>query len=230
MLYTFIRNSGNRKTGPLPVTYNLRDTCPPGCALYRAGCYGEDFHTRMSWDMVPTRGAPVQQLAGHIQSLPPGQVWRFAVVGDLPGKGEAVDAHALGLIVKANRGRRGFTYTHKHQPEALKWVRHANNWGFTINLSADNAGHADQLADTGAGPVAAVVPMDTPKVSHTPAGRLIVVCEAQTREEITCESCGNFEPWCSRADRDFIVGFRAHGSKAKQTDKLARRVIPILKG
>jgi len=72
--------------------------------------------------------------------------------------------------------------------------------------------------------------MDTPKVSHTPAGRLIVVCEAQTREEITCESCGNFEPWCSRADRDFIVGFRAHGSKAKQTDKLARRVIPILKG
>ena len=43
MLYTFIRNSGNRKTGPLPVTYNLRDTCPPGCALYRAGCYGEDF-------------------------------------------------------------------------------------------------------------------------------------------------------------------------------------------
>jgi len=228
MLYTFIRNSGNRKTGPLPVTYNLRDTCPPGCALYRAGCYGEDFHTRMSWDKVPERGAPVQQLAGHIQSLPPGQVWRFAVVGDLPGKGEAVDAHALGLIVKANQGRRGFTYTHKHQPEALKWVKHANSWGFTINLSADNAGHADKLAATGAGPVVAVVPMDTPKVSHTPAGRLIVVCEAQTREEITCESCGNFSPWCSRADRDFIVGFRAHGSKAKQTDKLARKVIPIL--
>ena len=151
-------------------------------------------------------------------------------MGDLPGKGEAVDAHALGLIVKANRGRRGFTYTHKHQPEALKWVKHANSWGFTINLSADNAGHADQLAATGAGPVAAVVPMDTPKVSHTPAGRLIVICEAQTREEITCESCGNFEPWCSRADRDFIVGFRAHGSKAAQTDKLARKVIPILKG
>ena len=57
MLYTFIRNSGNRKTGPLPVTYNLRETCPPGCALYRAGCYGEDFHTRMSWDKVPQRGA-----------------------------------------------------------------------------------------------------------------------------------------------------------------------------
>jgi hypothetical protein len=109
-------------------------------------------------------------------------------------------------------------------------VRHANSWGFTINLSADNAGHADKLANTGAGPVVAVVPIDTPKVSHTPAGRLIVVCEAQTREEITCESCGNFEPWCSRADRDFIVGFRAHGSKAQQTDKLARKVIPILKG
>jgi hypothetical protein len=72
--------------------------------------------------------------------------------------------------------------------------------------------------------------MNTPKTSHTPAGRLIVVCEAQTREEITCESCGNFEPWCSRSGRDFIVGFRAHGSKAKQTDKLARKVIPILKG
>jgi hypothetical protein len=152
------------------------------------------------------------------------------VAGDLPGQGETIDAYQLGEIVKANRGRRGFTYTHKHHPDALLWIRHANAWGFTINLSADDAGHADQLAKTNAGPVACIVPTDTPEISYTPEGRQIVICQAQTREGATCESCGNFNPWCSRTDRAFIVGFRAHGSKAKQTDAKARRVIPILKG
>jgi len=182
----------------------------------------------MSWDKVPTRGVPIDQLAGHIRSLPPRQLWRHNVAGDLPGAGETVDAYELGEIVRANIGRRGFTYTHKHRPQAIKWAQHATAWGFTVNLSADDAGHADRLSAHGL-PVACIVPSDTPKLSYTPEGRRIVVCEAQTREESTCENCGNFDAWCSRADRDFIVGFRAHGTRAKRTDQLARRVIPIVK-
>jgi hypothetical protein len=148
------------------------------------------------------------------------------VAGDLPGAGETVDAAALGEIVAANAGRRGFTYTHKKSPDALHWAGHATRWGFTVNLSADDAGEADALAEAAAGPVVAIVPTDTPEKSYTPAGRTIIVCPAQSRDGVTCETCG----LCAIADRTVIIGFRAHGSRARVTDAKARRVIPILKG
>jgi hypothetical protein len=101
----------------------------------------------------------------------------------------------------------------------------ATQWGFTVNLSADDAGDADALAELNAGPVVAIVPIDTPEKSFTPAGRVIVVCPAQTRDNVTCATCG----LCARADRAVIVGFRAHGTRARVTDAKARRVIQFRK-
>lgn len=225
MKYHFIRQSGNSKTGPIPVTYSERETCPPSCPHYRADCYAEDFYTRMAWDKVPARGGTLAELCASIEALPAGQLWRMNVAGDLPGQGEDLDPVALGEIVRANIGRRGFTYTHKKSPDALHWVAHANAWGFTVNLSADDAGDADALAETGAGPVCAIVPSDTPEKSYTPAGRTIIVCPAQTRDHVSCSTCG----LCARADRQVIIGFRAHGTRARVTDAKARRVIPIAK-
>ena len=227
MQYHYIPKSANSKTGPIPVTYSQRETCPESCPHYRTDCYAEDFYTRMVWDRVPQRGAPLETLCANIAALPAGTLWRHNVAGDLPGAGESIDAAALGEIVRANAGRRGFTYTHKTtSAENLEWIAHANTWGFTVNLSADDAGHADELADTGAGPVCAIVPMDTPEHSTTPAGRRIVVCPAQTRDDVTCATC----QLCQRAQRAVIVGFRAHGTRAKITDSKARRVIPIIRG
>jgi len=220
-----IKKSSNIKTGPIPTTYASRETCPPSCPHIGADCYAEAYHTRLAWKRADT-AADIATTARFIQAMPEGQLWRHAVAGDLWGKGEAVDAHALGEIVKANEGRRGFTYTHKKTPEALKWIKHANAWGFTINLSADDAGEADTLAALGVAPVVCIVPMDTPASSTTPQGRPITVCPAQTREYMTCAIC----QMCQKADRKSIIGFRAHGQKAKITDQRARRVIPISKG
>ena len=225
MKYHFILKSANSKTGPIPVTYSQRETCPQSCPHYRADCYAEDYYTRMSWDKVAERGGDLGQLCASIEALPAGQLWRFNVAGDLPGAGEEVDAAALGAIVRANIGRRGFTYTHKKTPEALYWAQCANDWGFTVNLSADDAGEADALANVSRSPLTCIVPMDTPEKTETPEGRTIIVCPAQTRDDITCATCG----LCARADRRVIIGFRAHGSRARVTDALARRVIPILK-
>ena len=222
----FIKQSANSKTGPIPVTYSQRETCPESCPHYRADCYAEDYYTRLSWDKVAARGGSLGQLCESVAALPAGQLWRFNVAGDLPGAGETVDAAALGQIVAANAGRRGFTYTHKKSPDALHWAGHATRWGFTVNLSADDAGEADLLAEADAGPVVAIVPTDTPEKSYTPAGRTIIVCPAQSRDGVTCETCG----LCAMADRTVIIGFRAHGSRARVTDAKARRVIPILKG
>lgn len=225
MRYHFIPQSSNRKTGPIPVTYSERGTCPPSCPHYRADCYAEDFYTRMSWDKVPVRGGTLEELTRSISALPEGQLWRHNVAGDLPGEGEEVDPVALGEIVRANIGRRGFTYTHKKSAEAIEWAQHATRWGFTVNLSADDAGEADSLAETGL-PVCAIVPMDTPEKTETPQGRTIIVCPAQSREDVDCSSCG----LCARADRRVIIGFRAHGTRARVADAKARRVIPIVKG
>lgn len=218
----FIRESSNRKTGPIPVTYSERDTCPASCPHYRADCYAEDYYTAMNWNKVPARGDNLSDLCEKIAALPEGQLWRHNVAGDLPGRGETVDAAALGEIVRANIGKRGFTYTHKKSADAVMWARHATNWGFTVNLSADDAGEADALAAHGL-PLVCIVPMDTPEKTTTPGGLPIVVCPAQTRDDKTCADCG----LCARADRAVIVGFRAHGTRAKIADQKSRRVIPI---
>lgn len=215
----FVKKSSNSKTGKIPVTYSERGTCPPSCPHYREDCYAEDFYTRLAWDKVPARGLPVESLCEKIRALPDGQLWRHNVAGDLPGAGESIDRAALAAIVEANKGRRGFTYTHKTRANHnLSIIESANDAGFTINLSADNLAHADMLADKSNAPIAAIVPMDHPEKSVTPKGRRVIVCPAQTRDNVTCESCG----LCALSWRGFIVGFRAHGTKAKRADAIAR--------
>ena len=103
MKYQFVKKSANVKTGPIPVTYSARETCPPSCPHYRADCYAEDYYTRMTWDKVPARGGDIGALCGHVANLPAGQLWRHNVAGDLPGTGETVDPVQLGQIVAAFR-------------------------------------------------------------------------------------------------------------------------------
>ena len=218
----FVAKSANAKTGPLPVAYAERASCPPSCAHYRTSCYAEGGPARLAWNRADD-GASWRQLCAAVAELPAGQLWRYAVAGDLPGRGERVNVGELRQLVAANAGRRGFTYSHKRAPAALAAIRAANAAGFVVNLSADDVGQADELAATGAGPVAVVLPIDAPERSTTPAGRPIVVCPAQTRDGVTCASC----QLCARADRAVIVGFRAHGARARAAGERARRVIPL---
>jgi hypothetical protein len=138
----------------------------------------------------------------------------------LPGEGERIDVAALEELVQANDGRRGFTFTHKRPrtwPE-LAAIRDANRRGFTINLSADTLEEADKLAALGVGPVAVVVASDAPETSRTPAGRTVIVCREQTREGVTCASCG----LCAAPTRRAIVAFRAHGNRMRLVNELVR--------
>ena len=111
--------------------------------------------------------------------------------GDLPGLGENIDAHALGQLTRANNGRKGFTYTHKHSTESNREaIRSANTNGFTVNLSANTLAHADELAEINCGPVVVVLPSDQIANTTTPAGRKVVICPATVRDDITCATCG----------------------------------------
>jgi hypothetical protein len=130
----------------------------------------------------------------------------------LPGQGDTLDRVALEKIVRANRGRRGFTYTHKLSD--LDAIREATKQGFTVNASADSVALADRYYSQDL-PVTVVIPRDAPEVTYTPEGVRVVVCPAQTRQDVTCQSCG----LCAVADRRVIVGFRAHGTGAGKIEK-----------
>jgi hypothetical protein len=134
----------------------------------------------------------------------------------LPGLGEDIDATALSGLVKANQGRRGWTYTHKHTTAANRdAIRAANANGFTVNLSANSLAHADELASYDCGPVAVVLPSDQNENTVTPEGRKVVICPATQRDNVTCASCG----LCQK-QRGAIVGFPAHGASAKKVSAL----------
>jgi hypothetical protein len=116
-------------------------------------------------------------------------------------------------LVHANIGKRGFTYSHYRDADSLAWIGHANAWGFTVNLSANDLADADTLADTGAGPVVCVLPSTQTTNTTTPAGKRVVVCPATQREDVSCASC----QLCQR-QREVIVGFPAHGTRKRVID------------
>jgi len=206
--------SANAKTGPIPVSTTDRATCPIDCAV-RSACYAAAGPLALHWAAVSTgqRGQLWPEFVAAVAALPAGQLWRHNQAGDLPGDGRTVDPVALGQLVAANRGRRGFTYSHYRDRESLRWIGHANAWGFTINLSANDLADADRLADTGAGPVVVVLPSTQTENTTTLAGRRVVVCPATQRDDVSCATC----QLCQR-QRSTIVGFPAHGTRRRVID------------
>jgi hypothetical protein len=229
MRYHLTLKSSNAKTGKIPVSTSARETCPPECPLL-GDCYGSSgYHLRMHWDKVSKgeRGVEWGEFLEQIRAIPEGSLWRHNQVGDLPGEGSKIDARKLGELTLANRGKRGWTYTHKpvlsgeHAQSNQEAIRKANKGGFTVNLSANNPQHADELAKLGIAPVCVILPRDAERGSRTPEGRRIVTCPAQVREDTDCSRCG----LCAKAERKgVIVGFLAHGANARKVEQLTGNV------
>lgn len=205
--------SSNAKTGPIPVSTTEASTCPPSCPWRERVCYAKHGPLGLHWKAVSERrrGMPWPAFCDAIAALPEGTLWRHNQSGDLPGHGAEINREELRALVAANRGKQGFTYTHKRGGVNLALIREANAAGFTVNLSADTLADADTLAETGAGPVCVVLPAGVSENTETPAGRRVVICPATQREGITCESCR----LCAKASRTVIIGFPAHGSGRK---------------
>ena len=216
----FTPRSSNAKIGPIPATVTERKTCPPTCPFYDAGCYAGVGPVSWHWKKVTNgqRGDNWAALCESIAALPAGQLWRHNVAGDLPGDGVTIDQKALGELVRANMKKRGFTYTHyPTTSDNLDAVRVANLHGFTINLSANNLDHADELASHAVAPVVVVLPEDAPKSLTTPQGHKVATCPA-TYSDTNCKEC----QLCQRGDRAVIVGFPAHGAQKRAADVIAR--------
>lgn len=220
------RESKNVKTGPIPVTMTDRDSCPTSCSLRERGCYAEESrNSRIHWSRISKYGMSWADFLAHVRALPPGQLWRHNEAGDLPGIGDAIDKTKLLSLVEANRGRRGFTFTHKPLKGNRQLIKTAVRNGFTINLSADSIAQADTLFKTGL-PVTVVVPASWPsRATRSPGGNIVVVCPAQRRDDMTCATC----KLCAIPDRGLIVAFRAHGLRKALVSEIvkSKRAIPV---
>lgn len=228
----FTLKSRNAKTGPIPVSTTDRSSCPDTCPFQGAGCYADNGPLGGLWSAVTNAGplgrakngrAYIQTTdwAGYcasVAALPDGQTWRANQAGDWPHQGGRIDAPMLRALVEANKGKRGFTYTHHlpHMGENAALIAEANAGGFTVNLSANSPAHADQLAALDIAPVTVVLPADQSANSTTPAGRKIVVCPATQRDDVSCATC----KLCAR-QRDFIIGFPAHGARKRAASAIA---------
>ncbi|CAB4136020.1 hypothetical protein UFOVP296_5 [uncultured Caudovirales phage] len=210
--------SNNAKTGPIPVTTSEEKTCPASCPL-KGGCYAKSGPLALHWRRVSSgeRGISWDELCGEVARFPVGQLWRHNQAGDLPGEGEEVNVAQLRQLVEANRGRKGFTYSHKSSPSALLAIAEANLGGFTINLSANNLSHADELLASGAGPVVVILPSDTTRNTTTPKGARVIICPATQREGVTCASC----TLCQKSARAYVIGFPAHGTGKRKASAIA---------
>ncbi len=217
MNYHLTLKSANAKTGPIPVSTTSAATCPNACPFKKSGCYADGGPLALHWAKVTdgTRGTDLESFCASIAKLPAGSLWRHNQAGDLPGIGDSIDPIALSALVVANAGKRGFTYTHKRMDVAsnVAAVRDANAGGFTVNLSANNLHHADELASLNVGPVVVVVASDQSSNTTTPAGRKVVICPATIRDDVSCATC----QMCQRQERP-IIGFPAHGASVKKAN------------
>ncbi len=218
--FHFTRVSANSKTGPIPVITSSKSTCPTVCPLKGNGCYAEYGPLGMHWHQVSigNRGVTLGEICGLIGKLPKHQLWRWGQAGDLPGDQHEIDEVGLNQLIRANANRDGFAFTH-YDPSVgcnAAAILAANTNGFTVNLSANNLAHADELAAMDVGPVVVVLPTDATKPTKTPGGRHVSVCPATVRDDIQCANCGI----CAVATRKAIIGFPAHGTGAAKAQQI----------
>jgi hypothetical protein len=222
----------NKKTGPIPVSTTTAKTCPPSCPFNnKNGCYAESGPVAIHWKKITSgeRGVNWKEFCQQVSELPDGQLWRHNQAGDLGGEGEIINERQLALLVKANKNKRGFTFTHKsvigsNEEKTIKnnreLIRRANKNGFTINVSANNLRDADDKADLNIGPVVSVLPSEVKnKTLFTPKGRKVIVCPATYKDGMDCSKCR----LCSIATRSVIIGFPAHGAMKGRVDKVLNK-------
>jgi hypothetical protein len=217
------RFSRNVKTGPIPVSTTSRSTCPPTCGFFEE-CYAKYGNLSVHWRRVDNGARSIGWTAfcDEISRLPRRQLWRHNQAGDLPGNGVVIDEAAMRQLIEANRGKRGFTFTHYPlTPHNVNMLRLAKRSGFTVNVSCDSLSDSDRIGKSFDLPRAVMLPStEKRKVFRRPNGDKVLVCPATYRDDMQCMNCGIcYEPSADRA----VIGFPAHGTKKRVIDlKLIR--------
>jgi hypothetical protein len=215
-----VPRSGNTKTGPLPVTYRPMTTCPPGCPFLPGGAHGGCYGTGRLFASAKYRSGTVDVETAvwrvRLGMDPAARYLRDRVVGDVVTPAGDIDRDYLAAIAEIATANNliPFGYTHAWGRFAGDDVAWLHSLGYVMNASTETLAQAERAAALGM-PVTIV---DDEMPEGTPiAGQRLITCPAQTRDDITCATCG----LCAKADRATIIRFRPHGT----AEQRARRAI-----
>ena len=218
MTLKYSLSAGNSKTGAMLLVRSPRSTCPDSCGLKGNGCYAENFPLVLHWVKQETTGVDFATVLYAVRTLPKDSLWRLFEAGDFEPSSEnpeLISSQQVISLIAANKGKRGFGYTHYPVLPNLEAFQLMNSSGLTINVSADTFEQAAVYFSLGL-PTVVVVSEKFPKDSVV-EGMRVVVCPNQSVKKPNgkkplCLDC----QLCQVADRDYIIGFRAHGTKARK--------------
>ena len=213
------QRSGNEKIGKVSTTYQATTHCVD-CPLKAArACYAEHgmvgFHTRKLAAAVRAAHASPKRSAQHeargIDALrAQGQGLRIHTSGDCPTTEAAEIVADAAERFMARGGGRAWSYTH-----AWRRVSRKAWGGVSVLASVENLRDAARAMRKGWA-VARVVPKFDSDKAWNEGGMRWIPCPAQTRDDVTCESCRLC--WDDVKLRAIGAGiaFEAHGSAHKK--------------
>jgi hypothetical protein len=234
-LVHFTPQSGNAKTGNIPVTYRPMKTCATDCTFlpesYAAelvaaglrdpsipaagGCYGTGriFGMAKKYAATVTVGEVRAKLSKAAKSA---RFLRDRVVGDVMTESGQIDheyiENVAALAIEADLIP--FGYTHAWPKMTREDVAQIAATGYVMNASCETRDDVRAAIDLGMPVVIASDLVADGETFTRPDGSTarIVTCPAQTREAVTCASCG----LCARKDRAAVVRFEIHGTSKKR--------------
>lgn len=212
--------SGNSKTGPIPTTMRPMTTCPSDCPFLPTGEVGGCYGTGRIFDLAARHSDYLSEDDMH-KKLSKGvarsaRYLRDRVVGDILDDDGAVDMGYIHTIARVAQAKDlvPFGYTHAWRRMTKAQVRATAKSGYVLNASCETVDDVRQAVDLGLPVVIAGDEIDEGAVI---AGKRVVTCPAQTRDDVTCASCG----LCAKPQRKAVVRFLLHGASKK---KAARAV------
>lgn len=210
--------SGNVKIGRVSTTYQSTVHCVD-CPLKGAGCYAEGgmvaMQKRRLDDAVrETHASPLrsarQEAAGIDALRAVGQGLRLHTSGDCPSTETTRVVASAAQRFMARGGGQAWTYTH-----AWRRVQRRTWRNVSVLASCETTDDARKALAKGYAPAIVVERFDSPKAFQRD-GVTFVPCPAQTRDNVTCETCR----LCWNADalhqRGTGIAFEAHGSSKKR--------------
>ena len=111
---------------------------------------------------------------------------------------------------------KGISFTYSHFLP-LHWMKKNLPGKTVINYSSKTVGMAARYIKQKIPTVVTVAPeFWAGKKTVAIDGVKMVRCPAEHLQKFGCQNCGNGDPLCARLDRDYVVGFTAHGVHKKK--------------
>ncbi len=196
-------------------------TCEPTCAFLPTGDIGGCYGTGRIFAIAAKFAQATVAYSALVERMrkgisPSARFLRDRVVGDIVTDTSDIDHNYISAIADLARefALIPFGYTHAWRRFTRDDVARVAATGYVMNASCETREDIRAAIDLG---MPVTIASDTIGEGETfirPDGTSarIVTCPAQTRDNVTCASCG----LCARANRAAIVRFEIHGMAKKR--------------